>query len=385
MSSSNSPTLALNTAEFLAENWQQTPCLLRQAWSDFVEPISPELLAGLAMEEGVDARVVSQQHNANGVDWLVEHGPFTDYEAFGEEDWTLLVQSVNEWWPEAQQLLSQFRFLPDWRVDDVMVSFATPGGSVGPHLDQYDVFIIQGEGERRWQVGKRQPLQQHRPHPDLQQLAEPFEPVIDEVLQAGDMLYIPAGCPHHGEAITPSLNYSIGFRAPAQLELQAAVADMLLDADITGPRYQDQHASDYGSSWQVSEAQLARLREFILQTPAADAFNQAIMQVLSQSKRPLPQPELDLEPEQLQQMNTDGVWLCRTPGARLLVTDQATAFVNGEELDGAQQVPELVAQLAAQNDDQPLAELAINEAAHARIIAQLLNAGAWFLSVEEQA
>lgn len=367
-------------ATFLREDWQRQPRLFRQAWPDFEDPIEAELLAGLAMEEGVDARVVT--FDRANQSWSVEHGPFEDYEAYGEEDWTLLVQSVNEWWPQVQQLLTQFRFLPDWRVDDVMVSFAVPGGSVGPHLDQYDVFIIQGSGQRRWQVGNRSALQQHRPHPDLQQLAQPFTPVIDEVLEAGDMLYIPAGCPHHGEALTPSLNFSIGFRAPAQTEFQAAVADMLLDADQAGSRYQDPLAESYGDSWRVSNTQLAAIKDFLQQQPDPAQLNHALLRVLSMSKRPLPQPELDLEPEQVQVMATDDVWFCRTPGARLLVNEQGDAYVNGECLEGAAVAAELVAKLAATHDDVPAADLNLANANHAKLVAQLVNSGAWFFSVD---
>lgn len=368
------------SATFLRDDWQRQPRLFRQAWPDFEDPIEAELLAGLAMEEGVDARVVTLDRATGS--WSVEHGPFEDYEAYGEEDWTLLVQSVNEWWPQVQQLLTQFRFLPDWRVDDVMVSFAVPGGSVGPHLDQYDVFIIQGSGQRRWQVGNRAELQQHRPHPDLQQLAQPFTPVIDEILEAGDMLYIPAGCPHHGEALTPSLNFSIGFRAPAQTELQAAMADMLLDADQAGSRYQDPVAESYGDSWRVSNTQLSAIKDFLQQQSDPAAFDNALLRVLSMSKRPLPQPELDLEPEQVQVMATDDVWFCRTPGARLLVTEQGDAYVNGERLEDAAAAADLVAKLAATQDDVPAADLDLRITNHAKLVTQLVNSGAWFFSVD---
>ena len=140
--------LNLNRDKFLSEDWQHRPRLFKQAWPNFEDPIAAELLAGLAMEDGVDARVVQQKFIQETLQWHVEHGPFEDYESLGEEHWTLLVQAVNEWFPDVQQLLTQFRFLPSWRLDDVMVSFATPGGGVGPHLDNYDVFIIQGEGQR---------------------------------------------------------------------------------------------------------------------------------------------------------------------------------------------------------------------------------------------
>jgi len=270
--------LQLNSTEFLSHYWQQKPCLIKQAWPAFDDRIEPEILAGLAMEDGVDARIIANQNDR----WLVEHGPFDDYERFGEKDWTLLVQSVNEWWPQVDELLKHFRFLPDWRVDDVMVSFATPGGGVGAHLDQYDVFIIQGDGQRHWRVGARGEYTQSRPHPDLQQLDGEFTAVIDAVLEAGDMLYIPAGCPHHGVALTPSLNYSVGFRAPTQVEFATAVYDMLADDDELGLRYRDPALTDFGDHYQVGSSQLAALLAFMQQPMTSDLREHAMMRVLSQ-------------------------------------------------------------------------------------------------------
>lgn len=321
--------LNLDTKSFLAKTWQQQPRLIRGAFTPFDDLIEPEILAGLALEEGVDSRVIENHNNQ----WQVTHGPFESYEAFGEEGWTLLVQSVNEWVPEVQQLIAPFRFLPDWRIDDVMISFATEHGSVGPHLDQYDVFIIQGSGRRHWQVGER--VTQAReicPHADLKQLEDSFPAVIDAVLEPGDMLYIPAGCPHHGVALEPSLNYSVGFRAPNTAELGAAVADTLSQLNQEVPRYRDAEADDYGAPHRVSDSQLQHVRSFLLDSLAAQDLDHAMMLVLSQSKRPLPQPDGYMTAHELEALVADptDMWLVRSPGARILMGPNGNLYANGE-------------------------------------------------------
>lgn len=143
----------LTSAEFLRDVWQQQPLLIRGAFPDFDNPLSPDELAGLACEDNIEARLVEEQ----GPDgpWQVSHGPFdeTTFARLPERDWTLLVQAVDHYVPEVAALLENFTFLPRWRLDDIMVSYAPPGGSVGPHLDQYDVFLLQGCGQRRWQLG----------------------------------------------------------------------------------------------------------------------------------------------------------------------------------------------------------------------------------------
>lgn len=376
-----SSSLQFDLSQFLDQYWQQKPLLIKQGLPGFTDPLAPELLAGLALEEGVDSRVIEQRQQQ----WLVTHGPFEDYEAFGEEDWTLLVQSVNEWFPEVQQLLEPFRFLPDWRTDDVMISFAVPGGSVGPHLDQYDVFIIQGTGRRHWQVGDRlTDAAEHRPHPDLKQLRDSFTPCIDDVLEAGDILYIPAGCPHHGVALEPSLNYSVGFRAPNTAELAAQTADMLLATEQQFPRYQDPHAKSYGSAWEVSSQQLNHLKQFLLDNLARDTqLNTALLQVMSQSKRPLPQPEHEIDVTELLAYSGTDMLLCRTPGARMLIGPDNMLYANGESFTVDAETQGFARQLAALWQDQPLCELSqLNRPAAAQLLCDLLNAGVFHLIQE---
>lgn len=201
--------LNLNWPEFLEKYWQKQPVVLKNAFPNFVDPITPDELAGLAMEPEVDSRLVS---HANGK-WQASNGPFEHFDNLGETGWSLLAQAVNHWHMPAAELVRPFRVLPDWRLDDLMISFSVPGGGVGPHIDQYDVFIIQGMGSRRWRVGDKLPMRQFCPHPALLHV-DPFEPIIDEDLAPGDILYIPPGFPHDGFTHETALNYSVGFRGP---------------------------------------------------------------------------------------------------------------------------------------------------------------------------
>ncbi|WP_157726622.1 cupin domain-containing protein [Thalassotalea crassostreae] len=238
----------LTAEQFLEKYWQKQPLLIKGAFKDFQDPIEADELAGLAMEEFIQSRIVNRTKN----NWQVKHGPFVDYSEFGEANWTLLVQAVNNWFAEVDALIEPFKFVPSWRIDDVMVSFSTPGGGVGPHLDQYDVFIIQGEGKRRWRVGNPDPsLETLLPHEDLKQVSE-FEAVIDEVTEPGDLLYIPPNHPHDGIAIDNSLNYSIGFQAPNAQELYSAFADHQLDNQLFENRFDDKNRKATNSPEELS-------------------------------------------------------------------------------------------------------------------------------------
>jgi 50S ribosomal protein L16 3-hydroxylase len=207
---------------FLRDYWQKKPLLVRGAFPRFPDPLTPDELAGLACEAGVESRIVRERGGARP--WEVTWGPHEEsvFEALPDRGWTLLVQEVNRWVPGAAMLLERFSFLPSVRVDDVMVSFAAPGGSVGPHVDSYDVFLVQGCGERRWRFHTRPTVDTRMVQGlDLRILAR-FRPDADDVLGPGDMLYLPPGFAHHGVAVTPCLTYSIGFRAPSAGEAWAS-------------------------------------------------------------------------------------------------------------------------------------------------------------------
>lgn len=234
------PPLGMDPAVFLRDYWQKRPLLIRNAFPGLRSPLMPEDLAGLACEEGTLSRLIRYDRGSDA--WSVRHGPFAeeDFPGLPDHDWTLLVQDVDKWDPDVAALLAYFRFLPRWRIDDIMVSFAATGGSVGAHVDQYDVFLLQSHGHRRWQIdaGANPPLG-FRDDVELKLLRE-FVPSHDWVLAPGDMLYLPPNVPHHGIAEDPCLTISVGMRAPAASELIGDWLDELLADTDESVRYHDE-------------------------------------------------------------------------------------------------------------------------------------------------
>ncbi|MES2501521.1 MAG: cupin domain-containing protein [Pseudomonadota bacterium] len=206
----------LTPSQFLAEYWQKKPLLIKNAIPNFTGLLSPEDLAGLACEEDVQARIVQKKADK----WLVKNGPFddADFAKLPNKDWTLLVQSVNHYLPEATELLNQFDFIPKARLDDLMVSYAPDGGGVGAHVDSYDVFLLQGSGQRHWKISSQTDLSLIEGAP--LKILKNFVSEQDWVLEAGDMLYLPPQIAHWGVAVGDHcMTYSIGFRAPKTQEL----------------------------------------------------------------------------------------------------------------------------------------------------------------------
>lgn len=209
---------------FLRTYWQHKPLLLSQVAVDWSSPLSAEELAGLALEEEVESRLITQVDDR----FRVQHGPF-DEDTFinlPDRNWTLLVQAVDLWVDEVSALHQRLAFLPPWRRDDIMVSYATPGGGVGPHFDHYDVFLLQVEGEREWHVGQHCEIDEPRVADSEMHLLAGFETESTHLLKPGDALYLPPRRAHWGTAVTESLTFSIGFRAPRLSEM---LDDLVLD------------------------------------------------------------------------------------------------------------------------------------------------------------
>ncbi len=225
----------MTASQFLRRHWQKRPLLVRGAFPGFTDPIAARGVLALAASPDAESRVVRR----TGRRWSLEHGPFTPAALSRRpaRDWTVLVQDTNHFSTRAAALLSRFAFIPHARVDDLMVSYATPGGGVGPHVDSYDVFLVQGMGRRRWQVSRQRDLG-IVPGLDLQVLAR-FEPENEWVLEPGDMLYLPPGVAHHGVAETECLTWSVGFRAPSDAELAQAFLDYLGEHLALAGRYAD--------------------------------------------------------------------------------------------------------------------------------------------------
>ncbi|MGL9723751.1 ribosomal protein uL16 3-hydroxylase [Sodalis sp. (in: enterobacteria)] len=366
--------LELDWNDFLQRYWQKRPVIIKRAFRDFVDPLSPDELAGLAMEAEVDSRLVSHD---DGV-WQVSHGPFASYDQLGDHNWSLLVQAVDHWHEPSAALMQPFRRLPDWRIDDLMISFSVPGGGVGPHLDQYDVFIIQGQGRRHWRVGDKIPLKQHCPHPDLLQV-EPFEAIIDEQMEPGDMLYIPPGFPHEGYALENALNYSVGFRAPSSRELVSGFADYVLAQELGGQRYSDPAIPSRDDPAHILPAEVDALRAMmmaLMQQP--DQFNQWFGEFISQSRHELDlaPPEPPYQAGEIYDLLNQGESLFRVSGLRVLrVGDDS--YVNGEKIVTPHRAA--AAALAARYDisREQLGD-ALKDPSFLALLVGLINSGYWY-------
>lgn len=254
----------LDPGQFLDEYWQKQPLLIRAAVPGFEDPLSPDELAGLACEEGVAARLVVEKAAARP--WQVRHGPFdeADFSRLPPSHWTVLVQDLNRYVPALDSLLDRFNFVPGWRVDDVMASYAPPHGTVGPHTDNYDVFLLQGMGRRRWQINANPDAPcTLLDGPELRILAN-FEAEQEWLLEPGDMLYLPPGVQHYGVALEDCLTYSIGFRAPDRNELLGSLAHWLAEhvADSSA-RYTDPDLALPAHPGEVSCNVLTRVRQLL--------------------------------------------------------------------------------------------------------------------------
>ena len=229
----------LSPSVFLRKYWQKKPLLVRQAVGGFQGLLSRAELFALAGRDDVESRLI---RHARGR-WTRAQGPFhaADLKSLPARDWTLLVQGVNLHVAAADALLRRFAFIPYARLDDVMVSYAVPGGGVGPHVDSYDVFLLQGEGRRRWQVSCNMSRQRDQTRdPSLPvKILTPFRPEAEYMLNAGDMLYLPPACAHDGVAVDVCTTYSIGFRAPSAQELGTAFLDWMRDSIVLEGRYAD--------------------------------------------------------------------------------------------------------------------------------------------------
>ncbi|MHC6226267.1 ribosomal protein uL16 3-hydroxylase [Pseudomonas sp. X10] len=323
----------LTAREFLRDYWQKKPLLVRQAFPDFESPIDADELAGLSLEEEVESRLIIEHGERP---WELRRGPFAEdaFASLPERDWTLLVQAVDQFVPEVGELLEHFRFLPSWRIDDVMVSFAAPGGSVGPHFDNYDVFLLQGHGKRNWKIGQMcdsdSPLLEHA---DLRILAD-FEQSDEWTLEPGDMLYLPPRLAHYGVAEDDCLTYSVGFRAPSAAEVLTHFTDFLSQFLPDEERYSDADAQPASDPHQIQHDALDRLKALLSEHMGDERL---LLTWFGQFMTEPRYPELvsgeELSEEELIDSLEQGAILIRNPSARLAwseVDDNLLLFASGQ-------------------------------------------------------
>ena len=324
-----------DVGEFLRDTWQKKPLLIRNAFDDWVNPLEPDELAGLACEPGVESRLIRGSPDR----WEIEHGPLPEsrFDKIGKASWTLLVQAVDHHVPAVAALLAPFRFIPNWRVDDVMVSYAVDGGGVGAHFDQYDVFLVQGLGKRRWQIGARcDHTTELLPHDDLRLLAN-FEPTGDWILEPGDMLYVPPGVAHNGIAVGDGcMTYSVGFRAPSRADLIAQWADHLVSEFDDEDRYTDPGMVPQTNPGEISAETLARLQGLIAERmldPQEFARWFGCYSTAPKNAEIDWRPELSIAMEDVRSRIASGHPLLRNPASRFSFIrgemDALTLFVDG--------------------------------------------------------
>ncbi len=372
----------IDTTAFLRDYWQRQPLLLPAT----LQPptLDPNELAGLACEADIEARLIDGNAHRG---WRLRHGPFTeaDFAALPERDWTLLVQDVDKWLPTFADLLDDFRFLPDWRIDDIMISYAVDGGSVGPHVDSYDVFLLQLSGEREWLIEDR-----HRPDPPLRADSDPrvmrdFQADRQWRLRPGDILYLPPHLPHWGIARGDGcMTCSIGFRAPDGDELIAALGAWLAEHPRPVAPWSDPPLAAVTDPSALDSRVFSQLRERLTQALALndDELYALFAQLLTEPKSgftPHP-PESLLPRDAFVARLRDGASLRRDPAARFTHyrNDRGgcTLWVAGEALDASAASAELPRLLATRATlDGPTLAAMLEHDADAELLYQLYRMG----------
>ena len=332
MRSPNPPLGGLSVDDFMRRHWQRRPLLVRGAFPGFRSPIDPAEVFALAERDDVESRLIT----AFSARWKLRHGPFAPDElpSRGRRNWTLLVQGVDTLHDAARALIERFRFVADARLDDLMISFATDGGGVGPHLDSYDVFLLQAHGTRRWRIAP--PPQDRTLAPDrpVRQLAR-FEPTEEWLLEPGDMLYLPPDWCHDGVAVGNCMTFSIGFRAPSRHELLRAFLGDCADEAPQGPdpRYADPGTPPTRHPGELPAAMHGTLSRWLLDwRPTRAQVDAFIGRYVTE-----PKPSVWFEPPT--RRLSDDAFAARLADASLLA-DRRTRmayrgnrfFINGEDL-----------------------------------------------------
>ena len=319
--------LPLDPADFLARFWQKAPLFMPACATGLAHP-DPDTLAGLALEEGVESRLIS---GSGAGPWNSQHGPFSpdDFASMPRSNWTLLVQSVDHFLTEVSLLLDDFRFLPAWRLEDIMISYAARGGSVGPHFDRYDVFLIQARGQRHWQLGpmcdESTPLM---PHDSLRLLQD--MPVESEHLASpGDVLYLPPGIAHYGIAQDDDcVTWSVGFRAPSPLEVLERLVDAVAETDEQHGLFRDPQRQPPADPALLGRRDQQALVKQGLAAITEDQQRMALGGLLSEPRQP---NGLDFEVDCGHiAAALPGAVLVRHGATRLILDDLGDAWLNGE-------------------------------------------------------
>lgn len=382
--------LSFSLDEFLSEYWQKKPVIIKGGFENFQDPVTPEELAGLTLENDVDSRFVSNLNN----EWKAEHGPLTEelFDTLGETNWSIIVQAANHWHEGAAELFKPFKQMPNWLFDDIMISYSVPDGGVGPHIDQYDVFIIQGQGKRHWRVGDIGEYQEEHRHCALKQITG-FDPIIDQTLEPGDILYIPPGFPHDGYSLEPSMSYSAGFRSPKEQELVSNFADFIIENEKNDVHYHNPDLKAQIHGTEITTQSFEDLKTMMLNAMSDEqSLKQFMGEYLSNSRHHLnilPDTEKWTTEELLAYLQS-GQALIKVAGVRAFYheaeacEDNMTLYIDGESY---------VFPLAVKNDVIALCETPeftlfdvenlLQDPHSVANLLQFVNTGYWFVESDE--
>ncbi len=358
---------------FLSDYWQKKPMVIRRAFSDPYW-LEPDDLAGLSLEEEAESRLIIQEKN----EWKLEHGPFEEarFSSLPKTDWTLLVQGVDQWVPEIKEILSGFSFLPSWRLDDIMVSYAPTGGTVSQHYDFYDVFLIQGEGSRKWQVGSVCGSHSELV-PDMPvRILKEFEAELEVTLNPGDMLYIPSKHAHLGVSIENSLTYSVGFRSPSIRDIVDGMATTSLETLLEDDRYEDSISSLKASTGEIPQASIEQLKSMLSKALLSEESISAWFGKYVTERKYPDQELLSFDSSDWVERINDGELLYRNSASRFAYTKRngCTLFVDGQSYTVTLSLAEQLSDF--EGIDLQAIENLISDADNFSTVEQLLVCGA---------
>ncbi|WP_202744179.1 cupin domain-containing protein [Acinetobacter pittii] len=327
----------ITAEQFLAEYWQKKPLLVRNGLPEIVGLLQPQDVQELALEEHASARLIRQK-DKNPNEWHVKSSPLTkgDFQKLPKL-WSILVQAVDHYSFDLSELWKKFPFIPQWRRDDIMVSYAPKGGSVGKHFDFYDVFLVQGHGHRRWQLGQMCDTNTaFVPNQPLKLLPE-IDVQFDEVLAPGDLLYVPPGMAHYGVAEDDCLTFSFGFRMPNVAGMMERISDQFSANTLLQNPVVDIARKQMSQIGEINSTELSYLKDLVLaQLQDSTALDAAIMSYMSEPKYPdnIPEPD-EIEADDLQEILHEGYEVLLEPASRLLYTESdgiLSFWGNGEAL-----------------------------------------------------
>ena len=317
----------LTPTEFMKKHWQKKPLLIRQAIPGMQALMDRSELLDMVESEEVETRLIHRK----GAKWTLKKGPMgrRSLPSLKTPDWTVLIQGVDLHHDAVHSLLQEFRFVPDARLDDLMISFATDGGGVGPHFDSYDVFLLQAHGQRKWRIGQQKTFELQEGVP--LKILKAFQPEAEYVLNPGDMLYLPPGYAHDGIALGECMTYSIGFRAPSQAALASELLMGLSEelAELAGSN-KDGLYQDPGQLAAIKDAQIPEaLQKFASQALAKALKNPALLNCLLGEALTEPKPNVWFDSPDLDQELS---WPCdiKLDRRTKMLFDRHHIFINGE-------------------------------------------------------